>query len=32
MRRAVEFGDGWDAPYADPERISSAVVRLGEPP
>jgi probable F420-dependent oxidoreductase len=28
MRRAVSFGDGWDAPYADPEQLRSGLDRL----
>lgn len=28
MRRAVTFADGWDAPYAEPERLAGAVVKL----
>jgi probable F420-dependent oxidoreductase len=28
MRRAVELADGWDAPYATPDRLAPAVERL----
>jgi probable F420-dependent oxidoreductase len=28
MRRAVAFGDGWDAPYADPDQLRSGIDRL----
>jgi probable F420-dependent oxidoreductase len=28
MRRAVEFADGWDAPYAEPDRLALALERL----
>ena len=28
MRRAVTFGDGWDAPYADPLRLRDGIARL----
>jgi probable F420-dependent oxidoreductase len=30
VRRAVELGDGWDAPDADPERLAAGVTRLHE--
>jgi len=30
MRRAVQLGDGWDAPYADPVRLATAITRLGD--
>jgi probable F420-dependent oxidoreductase len=29
MRRAIELGDGWDAPYADPLHLTPALARLG---
>ncbi len=28
MRRAVELADGWDAPYAEPDRLERALDRL----
>jgi probable F420-dependent oxidoreductase len=28
MRRAVAFGDGWDAPYADPRQLEAGIDRL----
>jgi probable F420-dependent oxidoreductase len=28
MRRAIAFGHGWDAPYADPEQLSEGIGRL----
>ncbi|HEX5095046.1 MAG TPA: TIGR03619 family F420-dependent LLM class oxidoreductase [Acidimicrobiia bacterium] len=28
LRRAVEFADGWNAPYADPERLANGIERL----
>lgn len=28
MRRAVELADGWDAPYAEPDRLGPALERL----
>ena len=28
MRRAVELADGWDAPYAEPDRLAPALERL----
>lgn len=30
MRRAVELADGWDAPYAEPDRLVLALERLRE--
>jgi len=28
LRRAVEFADGWNAPYADPERVAAGIEQL----